>query len=117
MSVPLQTLFVTSLFLPTLWRFALVASNLSAVSTTRQLVVFSTPLVLVTGILLVVSWNIGPDGFFIPILLAAFWLPQLAGIAFFFWCDHETHSVIENTATVNSRYSETPNDDSAIISG
>ncbi|MFN0199117.1 MAG: hypothetical protein ACKVT0_20400 [Planctomycetaceae bacterium] len=88
--------FVACLFVPTLWRL-LVGSLLGRrLNGTAQVLWFAIPVAFFAILLGTMAYQFGADGFFILILFATFWGPQIAVIAFFFWCDKE--EAIQRTA-------------------
>ncbi len=88
--------FVASLLVPTLWRL-LVGSLLGRrLNGTAQVLLFAIPVAFFAIFLGAMAYQFGADGFFILIVLATFWGPQIAVIAFFFWCD--TEEAIQRTA-------------------
>ncbi len=84
-----ESLFIVSLFLPIVWR--VILALLFSPSRRRYVtfVLFLAPLALVGVSLCWMAFSEGVDSLFIPLMLLAFWPPQLAVIVFFVWCDHE----------------------------
>ena len=80
-------LFVTALFSPIFAR--IVVGLVPGKSGTAKLVVLTFSLTLIAGLFLTLGWRMGVYGAFIPYCLVAFWLPQLALIAFFELCERE----------------------------
>ena len=79
--------FVLMLFAPMIWRFVLALLGLREIRSKRDIAILCAVPLLVAAILLRIAWGLRSDGIFIPLMLIVFWSPQIAGLAFFVWCD------------------------------
>ena len=86
-------LFIASLFLPVALRLTQEALFGLSLRTAREILFFIVPLALVLILLCLVGYTMGVYVLFIPLMLFAFWGPQLAFICFFGWCERESHEV------------------------
>ena len=84
-----QVLFITSLFLPTVLRVLLAFVFPPHGYLHVRLTLFLIPMIAVAILLCVTGFSAGVYGLFVPLMIATFWTPQLAFIAFFAWCDSD----------------------------
>lgn len=85
----IQLLFIASLFLPILWRTLVAFTVKSRCNPIVDVSLLMIPLIVVAFPLCVFGFSMGAYGLFIPLMIATFWVPQLAFIAFFAVCERE----------------------------